>query len=342
MPRPRVPQYFRFKIVPSRYFTAAQREELSDALGMLAVPFHCAGILDWSVTLGEKEKLLAVESEFFDLSARAGESHPIELWFETRDDATKMRAEVDRLYPQLKTTEIAREQKRDWMKLWRRHYRPIQIVQNGETLWIVPSWQKFPARVPHSLIVRIHPGQAFGTGTHPTTELCLRALFEFGPRAVQASGQREANFLDFGAGTGILGFAAWKWAKAHGLKASLAAVEIDPDARLILEKNRRLNRVPVQMRARLPKSGKFQIVFANVLSPVLLKQRKTLLARLAPGGLLVLSGVLREEGTDFLREFLRGADRRYSHLRSLDKEGWSAFAVIRASAISRKSTARAR
>ena len=330
MPRPRVPNYFTFKLVPSKYIEAPARDALSDSAAAIGQIHGCLGLLDWSVTLDDSEKVLAVESEFLDLSSRAGEAHPIELWFGERKEAEAARADFKRLHPQQKTTDIARERKRDWMKLWRRHYRPIQIVQNGEILWIVPSWQKFPSKAASHTVVRIHPGQAFGTGTHPTTELCLRACFEFGAR-IKGDPKLGLNVLDFGAGTGILGIAALKWAKKRKLKAKLVTCEIDPEARLILDKNRRLNHVTLTSRANLPTAGKYDIVFANVLAHVLVAHRKKLLARLAKGGILVLSGILREQGKQFLEDFLRGQAPRFTCVRSLHKEDWSAFVISRAS-----------
>lgn len=170
---------------------------------------------------------------------------------------------------------------KDWQREWMRDYRPIQC---SEDLWICPSWVEPPE--PRATNVQLDPGLAFGTGTHPTTLLCLQWL------AQQDLENRE--IVDYGCGSGILGIAAL----LRGAK-QLNAVDIDPQALLATEENCRRNHIDVRtvgtyLPAQLP-AVTADVVFANILAGPLVDLAPTLTRLTREGGQLCLSGLLASQ-----------------------------------------------
>lgn len=169
----------------------------------------------------------------------------------------------------------------DWVRLTQDQFRPMRIT---DRLWIVPTWHALPD--PATVNVVLDPGIAFGTGSHPTTRLCLEWLAE-------AIGGGE-RVLDYGCGSGILAIAAMK------LGASAAAgVDIDPQAVLAATRNADQNRVAACFTG--PDSapaGEYDIVLANILSNPLKALAPLLASRVRPGGWLVLSGILATQAED--------------------------------------------
>jgi ribosomal protein L11 methyltransferase len=182
----------------------------------------------------------------------------------------------------------------NWVEAWKEHYHPIQI---GEKLVILPAWVEDapPGRIP----VRIEPGMAFGTGTHPTTQLCL----ELAERWVKTG----KAVIDIGCGSGILSIGALR------LGANLAlGVDIDPEAIPSARQNAILNQVANRLQLEVGsvaevRQGEFWVtqaplVFANILAPVLVRLLDQGLADLlTPDGSLVLSGILAEHEQDVLQ-----------------------------------------
>jgi ribosomal protein L11 methyltransferase len=170
-------------------------------------------------------------------------------------------------------TETVEEQ--DWVRLTQSQFDPIRI---SDRLWIVPSWHAPPD--PGAINLRLDPGLAFGTGSHPTTELCLRWLAD-----TMRGGERV---LDYGCGSGILAIAAGR------LGAGRAdGVDIDPGAVAAARDNARQNRVDAWFG--LPEAlapGDYNIVVANILSQPLIQLAPLLASRLAAGGRLALAGLL--------------------------------------------------
>jgi ribosomal protein L11 methyltransferase len=180
----------------------------------------------------------------------------------------------------------------DWSESWKRHYRPLRL---GRHLVIVPSWAT-TALAPGEVAVLMDPGMAFGTGTHPTTQLCLE-LLEENLRAGMA-------VIDLGCGSGILGLAALRLGAGQVL-----ALDTDPEAIRATEDNARLNRIGANLHAYLGslpdllegslKPGRAALVVANILAGTLTRMLGEGLSRvLDPGGKLILSGILREQSAD--------------------------------------------
>ncbi|UYN90274.1 MAG: 50S ribosomal protein L11 methyltransferase [Anaerolineales bacterium] len=181
-------------------------------------------------------------------------------------------------------------QEQNWMEAWKQHYKPLTI---GERLHVVPAWYAetdAPAEGGR-IRVRIEPGMAFGTGVHPTTQLCLLL--------VEQHVQPGNSVLDIGCGSAILAIAAMKLGAAQAV-----AVDIDVQALDNARLNAELNDVQVEIgpgSVAEVLAGEYSlqqadVVLANILAPVLVRLLAAGLARLvAPGGVLVLSGILNEQ-----------------------------------------------
>ncbi len=179
-------------------------------------------------------------------------------------------------------------QENDWAEAWKQHYQPILI---GEKLVIVPAW--LPNPTPERVEIRMDPGMAFGTGTHPTTQLCLEYVEE-----ILEPGDRV---IDVGCGSGILSVAALKLGAASAL-----GVDIDPDSVRVSHENGLLNDVRerfeigpgsvTEIQNGIYTTQSAQLVLANILAPVLVKLLDEGLGDLVqPGGSLVLSGIIAEQ-----------------------------------------------
>jgi len=192
----------------------------------------------------------------------------------------------------------------DWVRLTQSQFEPVAI---SDGFWVVPSWHDVPPGARH--VIRLDPGLAFGTGTHPTTRMCLRWLATQ-PARLALPGQRV---LDYGCGSGILAIGA----ALHGAR-DIDAVDIDPAAVQATEDNARANGVRLQ--AGLPEraSGLYGVVLANILATPLKLLAPLLCAHLAPGGRLVLAGILERQADE-----LQAAYAPWLALQVVDaQEGW--------------------
>ncbi len=186
----------------------------------------------------------------------------------------------------------------NWMEAWKQNYRPIPI---GERLIILPAWLDSPE--PKRIPIKIDPGMAFGTGTHPTTQLCLELMEKaFGER-----GKRKDSFLfplsciDIGCGSGILSIAALKLGAR-----SVLGVDVDPEAIRNSRENANMNGIAGELLLGIGSvkeimEGKFAIrsaplVVANILAPVIIRLLEAGLADVVEGdGTLILSGILQDQ-----------------------------------------------
>ena len=206
---------------------------------------------------------------------------------------------------------IAPLPEQDWVRLTQAQFAPVPITGD---FWIVPSWHEAPAAAQRC--IRLDPGLAFGTGTHPTTRMCLRWIAAHPPAG--------ARVLDYGCGSGILAIAA----ALHGA-ASVDAVDIDEQAVSATQSNAAANGVPPDvLRAGLPDvaEGAYALVLANILAQPLKVLAPLLCAHVAAGGALVLAGVLARQ-----TEELQQAYAPYLALSVADEEdGWVLLAAQRA------------
>ncbi len=168
----------------------------------------------------------------------------------------------------------------DWVRLTQSQFEPVRIT---ETFWIVPSWHDRPAQA--TRVIGLDPGLAFGTGTHPTTRMCLRWI-----AAHEADAPGWDRVLDYGCGSGILAIGA-ALVGARGIDA----VDVDPAAVTSTEANAQAN--AVALRAGLPHlaQGSYPVVLANILAAPLKLLAPVLCGHLAAGSHLVLAGLLERQ-----------------------------------------------
>lgn len=182
------------------------------------------------------------------------------------------------------TTRNVEEQ--DWVRLTQSQFEPIHI---GKNIWVVPSWHAVPD--PSALVLELDPGLAFGTGSHPTTRLCMEWL--------EAHAPQNLSVLDYGCGSGILAMVAKK------LQANkVVGVDIDPQAIESANFNAERNQceiefsLPEAFGEQHPAAHQFDVVVANILSSPLKLMAPMLSGRVAPGGALILSGVLARQAEE--------------------------------------------
>ncbi|GIX21935.1 MAG: ribosomal protein L11 methyltransferase [Gammaproteobacteria bacterium] len=180
------------------------------------------------------------------------------------------------------TVRFLRLAERDWARLWMKHFKPMRF---GSRLCICPSHRRPPANA--DIVLRLDPGLAFGTGAHPSTALCLEWL------DAHAAALAGARVLDYGCGSGVLALAA----AALGA-TRVCAVDVDPQALAATAANAAANGLAEAVEihaAGAEPAGPYTLVVANIVSGVLIELAPTLTARLAPGGTLLLAGVLSEQ-----------------------------------------------
>lgn len=174
----------------------------------------------------------------------------------------------------------------DWVRLTQSQFDPIRI---SERLWIVPSWHVAPN--PDAINLELDPGLAFGTGSHPTTRLCLEWL--------EANITPGISVLDYGCGSGILAIAAKKLGAGE-----TAGVDIDPAALTAAADNAARNQVELRLApSSAPMEQCFDVVVANILTNPLMLLAPLLTSRLAPGGKLALSGVLETQAEQVITAY---------------------------------------
>jgi ribosomal protein L11 methyltransferase len=177
--------------------------------------------------------------------------------------------------PDIRVTEVAEQ---NWVQLTQSQFEPIRIT---DRLWIVPSWHQAPN--PRAINLVLDPGMAFGTGSHPTTSLCLEWLND--------SIRGGESVLDYGCGSGILGIAALKLGAGRTVGA-----DIDDQALEAAAANAAANGVPLEViSSRQSLADTFDIVVANILTNPLCLLAPTLASRTTAGGSLVLSGILESQ-----------------------------------------------
>ena len=178
--------------------------------------------------------------------------------------------------------------RKDWAEAWRHHFKPLRV---GSSLIIRPSWSRL-RRAPDQRVLILDPGLSFGTGRHPTTRFCLLQLAAF--RAIYP----RASLLDLGTGSGILALAAAKlgYAPVTALDFDKQVVAV---ARANARRNRLLGRIELRRRdvSRLSLKPKrhYTEICANLLTPLLVAQRRRIVAQLHRRGSLILAGILKEE-----------------------------------------------
>lgn len=279
----------------------AQVEELSDALDALDA---------LSVSVEDADAQTPAEQALF---GEPGMPPPKAGWERSRvvslfsdeagaRDAAKVLAAQD-FFAGCRLVAIQPVPEQDWVRLTQSQFAPVEITPE---FWIVPSWHEPPAQARQ--VIRLDPGLAFGTGTHPTTRMCLRWIAAQG-----AAGQKLGRVLDYGCGSGILAIGAAKFGAA-----AIDAVDIDEAAVQSTRANAEANHVTLNAGLPDKAEGSYQTVLANILATPLKVLAPLLCAHVASGGALVLAGILERQA-----EELKLAYAPYCQLQVADQEeGW--------------------
>lgn len=197
---------------------------------------------------------------------------------------------------------LEKVQEQDWVRITQSQFSPVAVT---EQFWIVPTWHEVPPQA--AQVIRLDPGMAFGTGTHPTTKMCLGWIAAHPPQ--------NQRVLDYGCGSGILAIGA----ALFGAQ-SVDAVDIDPDAVTATLDNTRANQVDQTVQAGLPDAaaGQYDLVIANILASPLKVLAPLLCQHVKPGGHLLLAGILARQ-----EEELKAAYAPWVRLNVLaQEEGW--------------------
>jgi ribosomal protein L11 methyltransferase len=199
-------------------------------------------------------------------------------------------------------------EEQDWVRLTQSQFDPISI---GERIWVVPSWHDAPD--PGALILELDPGLAFGTGSHPTTRLCMEWL--------EQSVTAGDSVLDYGCGSGILAILAKKCGAG-----AVTGIDIDPQAVESARLNSERNRAEVAYG--LPDAcpaSEFDVVVANILSNPLKLMASMLCTKVRPGGKIALSGILARQADEVAAVYARWVDIGVWR----EHEGWVCLAGTR-------------
>jgi ribosomal protein L11 methyltransferase len=179
---------------------------------------------------------------------------------------------------------IAEVPEQDWVRLTQSQFAPVEITPE---FWIVPSWHEPPAQAKR--VIRLDPGLAFGTGTHPTTRMCLRWI---------AAHPNAGRVLDYGCGSGILAIGAAKYG-AH----EVVAVDIDSAAVQSAQLNAIANGVSLDAGFPDHADGKFDLVLANILATPLKVLAPLLVSHVSRPGVLVLAGILERQEIELVQAY---------------------------------------
>ena len=199
-------------------------------------------------------------------------------------------------------------QEEDWANAWKAFFKPMRV---GRHLVVTPPWE-VPELGPDDIPLIIDPGMAFGTGSHPTTQLCLAALEDYVKPGVSVA--------DVGTGSGILAIAAAKLGAA-----SVVANDIEPPSVEIAAENARVNGVVVHTQVPLP-DGSYDIVVANILADVIIGLSAELAARVKPDGVFLASGIIDTREQD-VRRAIEGAG--FTSLETRREADWVALVFRR-------------
>lgn len=218
--------------------------------------------------------------------------------FEGDTDAEWLLSELNTLDGALDWSQVQLEivEDQDWERAWLDQFQPMRF---GARSWIVPWNHDLPveALVEDAAVVRLDPGLAFGSGTHPTTALCLAWL----DGLADEGKLRDIDVLDFGCGSGILALAALKLGAKHAI-----GIDNDPQAIIATRDNAERNGLADHVDVYLPDEAPtrtYPVVVANILASALDQLAETISAQVAPGGVLAMSGILKGQEDELLLRY---------------------------------------
>ena len=245
---------------------------------------------------------------------------PTEAMLDIRSALESYLRNLKELYPNVPEPEIQVRNMpgEDWAHSWRRFFKPTEVSKG---IIIKPTWETYKPKT-GDLVIEIDPGMAFGTGLHATTRLCIDAIRRNVWREDQFGARRLAhNALDVGTGSGILAILLAKLGVPHTV-----AIDVDATAVEVARDNAKLNKVLDKIEVRKATIQRitetFDIVVANILAETIMGMRDELIARTRKGGVIILSGILKQKGADVKRSFQRGA---VEFVESFNDEDWTSL-----------------
>jgi ribosomal protein L11 methyltransferase len=257
-----------------------------------ALEIEIARVAETAVTT----ELWACGTTGIEFSEDSSEFITLRAYFDFAPDLEKIRAGIVHGLKHMELPETALRgitsstvADQDWLAEWKKGYQPVEI---GDRLLITPSWKLDQVKDSGRTVIQIDPGMAFGTGTHETTRGCLEMLEKF---------WRGGKLLDAGTGTGILAIAAVRLAPG----SSVISFDIDPQAVTVAEENAEINGVADDIVIEVNKlsfyhGGEFDLVVANLTADAIAELTTDFALVTKPQGLLVISGILREQAESVL------------------------------------------
>lgn len=225
--------------------------------------------------------------------------------FDAETDTQAIVSSLENLLPDIAATQYKIEalEDKDWVRAWMDQFEPMRF---GQRLWIVPSWHTPPEADAVNLM--LDPGMAFGTGTHPTTSLCLTWLDQHAPTGL--------NVIDYGCGSGVLALAAQKLGAAD-----VRGTDIDPQAIIASEQNAERNQADIDFKlVKDFQAAPADLLVANILAGPLKELAPEFIRLLKPGGTLVLSGLLTNQAPELIAFY---DQQGFALLEQQDLDDWS-------------------
>lgn len=280
------------------------------------------GLEEYAIDEAEVDRLLGekafsggdVDAETIALIEAQLEGGRYRLYFHGEQAKARAQAALEKALSQNIEASLLVHDQQDWNEKWRQGYETVKI---SNKLWIVPSWQRESESIPSGVTaLYLYPGQGFGTGRHETTSLCLE-LFE-------RQDYSNKTVLDFGCGSGILGIAA-----SLRYQCNVDYLDIDASALENTVQNLEENQLAVDPKKIILRSNfnigakKYDLVFANILLDILVKEQIAILASLRSGSTLIVSGLLNEHVEAF-----RLAYPMLKEVKHISQGDWSAIELV--------------
>lgn len=271
------------------------------------------GVLEASVEVGVDDHLIEHTLHVYVEDTDLSEDQIAEIVKKVEEQAV-MLAEIFQVPEPKIVSDILDDQ--DWGSNWKKHFKPFAITSG---LVIKPTWEEYSPKDGES-IIEMDPGMAFGTGHHATTSLCMDFIRE------TLKGKNDAKVLDVGTGTGILAMAA-----AIFGATDILGIDNDPDAVFAAFENVKHNNlndaIDIEITALEELSGQYDLVVANIIHDVLLVMKDDLARLTAPGGSIILSGILKElQADNIIRHF---SDAGFMFAEKTELGEWAALLMVK-------------
>ncbi|TCP32336.1 ribosomal protein L11 methyltransferase [Scopulibacillus darangshiensis] len=213
------------------------------------------------------------------------------------------------------TITISEVNEEEWATAWKKYYKPVKLTDH---ITITPTWEEYQPASDKELVIELDPGMAFGTGTHPTTVLCIKAL--------EAVMPEKAEILDVGTGTGVLSIASAKLGARSVMAVDLDDVAVQ-SARLNVKLNKVHDRVTVKQNNLVDNFNEsYDIIVANLLADIVIRLSDDAVNLLKSGGFFITSGIIYNKKDDVRTKLEQSG---LSIVKTLEEDDWIAFVAQR-------------